>query len=56
MSKVSKKPFIKPKNITEKISDKKLLELSNVRILQRNLVYVIGLSSEIAKLEVKSFS
>lgn len=52
MSKVSTKFTNKPKMPKVKISEKNMLELQNVRILQKNLVYVIGLSSKIANLDV----
>lgn len=53
MSKVSKK-FVQTKTKTnpERITEKKAQELSGLRILQKNLVYVVGLSSSIAKAEV----
>ena len=35
-----------------KLSAQKINELQNVRILQKNLVYVIGLSSKIANADV----
>lgn len=53
MSKVLKKvQTIRMKSSNDKISEKKALELYNVRILQKNLVYVVGLSPNIAKPEV----
>ena len=52
MSKVFKKQtkIILP----SKLSNAKLNELQNVRIMQKNLVYVIGLSAKIAKSEVNN--
>jgi hypothetical protein len=37
-----------------KISQSTIIELQNVRIIQKNLLYVIGLSSSICDREVKS--
>ena len=41
------------KPISKLLQKQNMTELQNVRILQKNLVYVIGLSSKIAKSEVK---
>ncbi len=43
---------IQIKSTKVKISEKKALELNNLCILQKNLVYVVGLSPSIAKPEV----
>ena len=54
MSKVLKKVFQpKTKQNHEKISEKRALELQGLRILQKNLVYVVGLSHNLSKPEVK---
>lgn len=34
------------------ITDKKKLDLTKVRIIKKNLVYIIGLSEEMANIEV----
>ena len=52
MSKIVKKY---QKSITQskiKLSTQKIIELQNVRIMQKNLVYVIGLSAKISSSEV----
>jgi hypothetical protein len=51
MSKLIKKY---PKNLIQpsKFSKQKIIDLQNVRIMQKNLVYVIGLSGKIANSEV----
>ena len=46
----SKFPKAKPAKSTSSFS---LPKLSNVRIIQKNLVYVIGLSSNLANKEVR---
>ena len=53
MSKVSKKVGLKPKTVTD---NKKMYELQNIRILQKNLIYVIGLSSENANIKVNYYN
>ena len=52
MSKIVKKY---QKSITQSkinLSTQKIIELQNVRIMQKNLVYVIGLSAKISSSEV----
>lgn len=52
MSKVIKKN-LKPASTNKvKLTSQKISELQNVRIMQKNLVYVIGLSAKIASSDV----
>ena len=53
MSKVFKKQTKTVIPMKVKLSNAKINELQNVRIMQKNLVYIIGLSSKIANSDVK---
>ena len=52
MSKIIKKNTKTTTQPKIKLSSQKIIELQNVRIMQKNLVYVIGLSSKIASSDV----
>ncbi len=52
MSKVIKKQTKPSSQSKFKLSTQKMTEMQNLRIMQKNLVYVIGLSSKIANSEV----
>lgn len=52
MSKVIKKQTKPSAQSKFKLSSQKFNEMQNLRIMQKNLVYVIGLSSKIANSEV----
>jgi hypothetical protein len=52
MSKVIKKQVKPSLQSKAKLSNQKITELQNVRIMQKNLVYVIGLSAKIAESDV----
>jgi hypothetical protein len=52
MSKVIKKQTKRSTQCKIKLTNQKIIEMQNLRIMQKNLVYVIGLSSKIANPEV----
>ncbi len=51
MSKIEASTFPKSKNL--KYSEKSVTKLAEARIIQKHLVYVIGLSSSLASKEVR---
>jgi hypothetical protein len=53
MSKVLKKNLKPVSQNKVKLTSQKISEMQNIRIMQKNLVYVIGLSSKIASSDVK---
>jgi hypothetical protein len=52
MSKIEASKYPKTK-ISKNLSEKNITKLSEARIIQKQLVYVIGLSSSLANKEVK---
>ena len=55
MSKVPKKNLKLPIQNKPKLSTQKINELQTIRIMQKNLVYVIGLSAKIASSDVINY-